>query len=52
MKKVRTCVLCDEPVKQSSVCIDCEEEAFNIVQELYEQEYMNDLLYDKMRDKL
>tara|TARA_R110002012_G_scaffold317770_1_gene534828 strand:- start:293 stop:451 length:159 start_codon:yes stop_codon:yes gene_type:complete len=52
MKEVpRVCALCNCET-ENSVCSDCEEEAFNIVNQLLEEEYLRDLWYDKMRDNL
>ena len=47
MKKVnKPCALCKKE-SESSICIDCEEEAFEIIQQIYEEEYQNELRDNK-----
>tara|TARA_A100000172_G_C2982881_1_gene90032 strand:- start:154 stop:456 length:303 start_codon:yes stop_codon:yes gene_type:complete len=46
------CSICGEK-SDSSVCSpECEEEAHEILSQIREEEYKNELLYDKMRDNL
>ena len=46
------CVLCGEK-SETTICSDeCDNEAFEILAQMREEEYLNDLLYDKMRDNL
>ena len=46
------CSICGEK-SDSSVCSpECEEEAYEILSQIREEEYQNELLYDKMRDNL
>ena len=46
------CAICDEK-SENYVCSDkCEERANEILSQMREEEYQNELLYDKMRDNL
>jgi len=46
------CSICGEK-SESSVCSpQCEEEAHKILSQIREEEYQDELLYDKMRDNL
>ena len=46
------CAICGEKSEQSICSDECQEEAYEILSQIREEEYQNELLYDKMRDNL